>query len=93
MIDKIKILGYILYGKYCGVKSFIVVKKKKLIVLCMYSKIVYWDFWLYEDWMYIVVKAMKYLRKYFCFCLNYVVFLFENIYVFLFKLGERNIDF
>lgn len=45
MIDKIKILGYILYGKYCGIKSFIVVKKKKkLIVLCMYSKIVYRDF-------------------------------------------------
>lgn len=44
MIDKIKILGYILYGKFCRVKSFIVVKKKKLIVLCMYSKIVYLDF-------------------------------------------------
>lgn len=28
MIDK-KILGYILYGKYCGVKSPTVVKKKK----------------------------------------------------------------
>lgn len=27
MIDK-KILGYILYGKYCGVKSPTVVKKK-----------------------------------------------------------------
>lgn len=61
MIDKIKILGYILYGKYCGIKSFIVVKKKKkLIVLCMYSKIVYRDFWL-RGLDYIVVKAMKYL--------------------------------
>lgn len=29
MIDKTKILGYILYGKYCGVKSPTVVKKKK----------------------------------------------------------------
>lgn len=28
MIDKTKILGYILYGKYCGVKSPTVVKKK-----------------------------------------------------------------
>lgn len=43
--------------------------------------------------MHIVVKAMKYLRKYFCSCLNYVVFLFENIHVFLSKSGERNTDF
>lgn len=28
MIDKTKMLGYILYGKYCGVKSPTVVKKK-----------------------------------------------------------------
>lgn len=39
MIDKTKILGYILYGKYCRVKSPTVVKKKKkLTVLCMHSK-------------------------------------------------------
>lgn len=31
MIDKTKILGYILYGKYCGVKSPTVVKKKKKV--------------------------------------------------------------
>lgn len=30
MIDKTKILGYILYGKYCGIKSPTVVKKKKV---------------------------------------------------------------
>lgn len=28
MIDKTKILGYILYGKFCRVKSPTVVKKK-----------------------------------------------------------------
>lgn len=28
MIDKTKILGYILYGKYCGVKIPTVKKKK-----------------------------------------------------------------
>lgn len=42
MIDKTKILGYILYGKYCGVKSP-TVKKKKLTVLCMHSKTVHRD--------------------------------------------------
>lgn len=30
MIDKTKILGYILYGKFCRVKSPTVVKKKKV---------------------------------------------------------------
>lgn len=64
-------------SKYCGVKSPTVVKKK-LTVLCMHSKTAHRDPWLYEDWMHIVVKAMKYLRKYFCSCLNYVVFLFEK---------------
>lgn len=60
MIDKTKILGYILYGKFCRVKSPTVVKKK-LTVLCMHSKTAHRDPWLYEDWMHIVVKAMKYL--------------------------------
>lgn len=35
MIDKTKILGYILYGKYCGIKSPTVVKKKKKKVNCI----------------------------------------------------------
>lgn len=45
MIDKTKILGYILYGKYCRVKSPTVVKKKKkkLTVLCMHSKTAHRD--------------------------------------------------
>lgn len=42
MIDKTKIMGYILYGKYCGVKSPTVVKKK-LTVLCMHSKTAHRD--------------------------------------------------
>lgn len=59
MIDKTKILGYILYGKYCGVKSPTVVKKK-LTVLCMHSKTAHRDPIL-RGLDHIVVKAMKYL--------------------------------
>lgn len=61
MIDKTKILGYILYGKYCRVKSPTVVKKKKkLTVLCMHSKTAHRDPIL-RGLDHIVVKAMKYL--------------------------------
>lgn len=38
MIDKTKILGYILYGKYCGVKSPTVVKKKKKVNCIVYAQ-------------------------------------------------------
>lgn len=37
MIDK-TILGYILYGKYCGVKSPTVVKKKKKVNCIVYAQ-------------------------------------------------------
>lgn len=38
MINKTKILGYILYGKYCGIKSPTVVKKKKKVNCIVYAQ-------------------------------------------------------
>lgn len=93
MIDKTKIWGtFYKDSKYCGVKSPTVVKKK-LTVLCMHSKTAHREPWLYEDWIILSSKRWSIYKNIFCACLNYVVFLFENIHVFLSKSGERNTDF